>query len=48
MDRQIIHYAAVCKGPGPLNYLISQNVPVFVKDKHEMTPIMLAAKYGRT
>jgi ankyrin repeat protein len=37
----------VCKGPGPLNLLISLDASIFVKDKNEFTPIMLAAKYGR-
>jgi ankyrin repeat protein len=23
-------------------------VPIYVKDKNEITPVMLAAKYGRT
>ena len=45
--RKVIHYAAACQGPGPLKLLISKGVDIREGDKLKMTPLMIAAKYGR-
>ncbi|KAJ3208464.1 hypothetical protein HDU67_006706, partial [Dinochytrium kinnereticum] len=45
--RTIVHYAAVCKGQEPLKFLISKSHDLRVADNGKMTPLLLAAKYGR-
>jgi len=43
-----IHYAAACSGTGPLKYLLEvKNCTADEPDKTKMTPLMVAAKYGR-
>jgi len=46
--RKPIHYAAACESSGPLKLLIKHNVDVREGDRYKMTPLMIAAKYGRT
>lgn len=46
--RRPIHYAAVCQGTGPLELLLKRNVMVLCTDNDGYTPLMLAAKHGRS
>ncbi|CAJ0576993.1 unnamed protein product, partial [Mesorhabditis spiculigera] len=43
----VAHYAAVCEGNGPLDYLITLNTPLVVMNKKEETPLHCAARAGR-
>lgn len=44
-----IHYAAACEGPEPLKYLLTLGQHVDeAATKIKVTPLMIAAKYGRT
>jgi ankyrin repeat protein len=41
--RKPIHYAAACRGPGPLEYLMKNNVDAREGDRRKITPMMIAA-----
>ncbi|KAK0410552.1 hypothetical protein QR680_005190 [Steinernema hermaphroditum] len=42
-----IHYAAVCEGPGPLEYLLKKETPLLLVNKRKETPLHSAAAAGR-
>ena len=46
--RKPIHYAAACEGPEPLEILLKKGVDAREGDQLKNTPLMIAAKYGRT
>ncbi|KAI8907521.1 ankyrin repeat-containing domain protein [Powellomyces hirtus] len=46
--RTVVHFAAGCREPTALNYLLEQKLDVSKEDKLRMTPLILAAKYGRS
>ena len=45
--RKPIHYAAACEGPGPLKVLLEKGVDAREADPLGITPLMIAAIYGR-
>ena len=45
--RKPVHYAAACEGPGPLQLLLSKGVDAREGDQTKLTPLMIAANYGR-
>ncbi|XP_038075210.1 poly [ADP-ribose] polymerase tankyrase-like [Patiria miniata] len=45
--RKPIHYAAACEGSGPLELLLSRGMNPDETDNKAMTPLMVAALYGR-
>ena len=47
LHRKPIHYAACCKGNGPLNYLISLGALIDEVDKEKKSPLMYACISGR-
>ena len=47
LNRKPIHYAACCKEPGPINYLISLGALIDEVDKEKKTALMYACISGR-
>ncbi|KAJ3025255.1 UNVERIFIED_CONTAM: hypothetical protein HDU68_007325 [Siphonaria sp. JEL0065] len=47
MGRTVVHFAAVCEGTGPLKLLLQRAFEVRGTDASKMSPLLLAAKYGR-
>ena len=47
LNRKPIHYAACCKEPGPINYLISLGALIDEVDKEKKSPLMYACMSGR-
>eukprot|EP00727_Mastigamoeba_balamuthi_P010035 m51a1_g5654 putative poly [ADP-ribose] polymerase (2347) ;mRNA; r:873460-881811 len=45
--RRPIHYAAASEDPAPLQYLLENRADFRDGDDHKITPLMLAAEYGR-
>jgi len=45
--RKPIHYAAACTSPEPLKFLMSKSVDFREGARNKMTPLMIAAQYGR-
>jgi len=45
--RKPIHYAALCKGPGPLKVLLDNNCNVNDREKNGFTPLIHACRAGR-
>ena len=43
----VLHYAALCEGDGPMKYLLEQGLPIDMMNQLKETPLLLAAKYGR-
>jgi hypothetical protein len=46
--RKPVHYAATCIGTAPLKLLLERGVDPREGDREKTTPLMLAAKYGRS
>ncbi len=46
--RKPVHYAACCESPEPLKYLASQNIDTREHDNMRTTPLMYAARAGRS
>ncbi|XP_048584119.1 poly [ADP-ribose] polymerase tankyrase isoform X2 [Nematostella vectensis] len=42
-----VHYASACQGPGPLKLLLSRGIDRSDPAPKGVTPLMIAAKYGR-
>ncbi|KAI9345692.1 ankyrin repeat-containing domain protein [Obelidium mucronatum] len=48
MGRTVVHFAAVCEGTGPLKLLLEKGFEIKGVDASKMSPLLLAAKYGRS
>jgi len=42
-----IHYAASCISTAPIEYLIKEGANIEATEKHNMTPLIIASRFGR-
>jgi hypothetical protein len=47
MRRKLSHYAAVCPNTSALEIILEKKIEIREGDSQKMTPLMLAAKFGR-
>ncbi|KAJ3079873.1 hypothetical protein HDU99_009899, partial [Rhizoclosmatium hyalinum] len=47
LGRNVVHFAAVCEGTGPLKLIMERGFDIKTVDGSKMSPLLLAAKYGR-